>query len=285
MTAAAPFAPFATGAPTDVLALVTSVSPWSPAARAAVALAARFGARLTGCYVDPSLRMLHGGEAEPSVLALLMDTPGERPEDHEAFLAYARESGVHRASWLATRAGIAPTVRRLGAWHDLAVIERDLAGEDMAFEVLGEALLTCRTSSLILPPAWSGDTRFPRVAVAWNGSIESARAIHAALPFLRASEEVLLLDGEAPVYEDDQVHAPQFDPEAYLGNHGVLFRTRRVRATPRDAGAVLLREIAQARAGLLVMGAYGHSRVRERVLGGATRHILQHAELPIFVQH
>lgn len=273
------------GAPTDILALVTATSPWSPAAVAAASLAAGFEARLTGCYVDPSLRMLHGGEPDPSVLALLLDNPHENPGDRDAFLAMAREAGVHRASWMATRAGLAQTTRQLGAWHDLIVIERDMIDADSAFDVLGEALLTCRTPCLLLPPAWPGPVRAARVALAWNGSIESIRAIHASLPFAHAAAEVLLLDGEAPSYEDEQPRAPHFDPVAYLANHGIKARTRRVHATPSEAGVALLREIEAAQAELLVMGAYGHSRVRERVLGGATRHILQHVRVPVLMQH
>lgn len=273
------------GAPTDVLALVTATSPWSPAAVAGASLAADFDARLSGCYIDPGLRMLHGGEPEPSVLALLIDPPHENPEDHASFIALARDAGVHRASWIVTRAGIAQTTRQMGAWHDLIVIERDMVDETVAFDVLGEALLTCRTPCLLLPPSWHGPIRPERVALAWNGSIESIRAIHAALPFLHRASDVVLLDGEAPAYDDEQERAPRFDPAAYLINHGIKARVRRVHAAPNEAGAALLREVEATKAKLLVMGAYGHSRVRERVLGGATRHILQHVNVPILMQH
>ncbi|WP_267221177.1 universal stress protein [Dyella silvae] len=273
------------GAPTDVLALVTACSPWSPAAHVAVALAADFGARVTGCYVDPALRVQHGGESEPSVLALLMDLPHENSREREAFHELARHAGVSHALWTATRTGIAPTLRQLGAWHDLAVIEREIACEGDSFGILSEALLTCRTTCLILPPSGHVRSRFTRLAIAWNGSIESARAIHAALPFARLAEEVWLFDGETPAYEDDQERAPHIDPLTYLAHHGIHARPRRIHTTPHDAGAALLREIAELKADLLVMGAYGRSRVRERVLGGATRHVLQHAGVPVLMRH
>lgn len=273
------------GAPSDILALVTSVTPWSPAAQVATSLAATFGANLSGCYVDSSLRMLHGGEAEPSVLALLLDVPEENDDDRDAFAAYGRQAGVPHAHWMVTRAGIAPTLRQLSAWHDLVVVERDMVEESILFEVLGEALLMCRAPSLLLPSHWHGDVAFKRVAIAWNGSLESVRAIHSALPFLLRADDVLLIDGEAPAYEDDQERAPHFDPVIYFGNHGVHVHTHRLQVTPREAGAALLRDVEQAKAELLVMGAYGHSRVRERVLGGATRYVLQHAQLPILMQH
>jgi len=273
------------GAPTDILALVSSSSPWSPATHVAVALAADFDARLTGCYVDPSLRTQQGGEAEPSVLALLMDLPHENSREREDFHELARRAGVPHALWTATRTGIARTLRQLGAWHDLAVIERDMVSEGDAFDVLSEALLTCRTTCLLLPPAWQGQLRPTRVVITWNGSIESARAIHASLPFARLAEEVWLIDGETPEYEDDQERAPHIDPQTWLAHHGVNARSRRIHATPHEAGAALLQEVHQMRADLLVMGAYGRSRVRERVLGGATRHILQNASVPVLMRH
>lgn len=273
------------GAPTDVLALVTSCSPWSPATHVAVSLAADFGAQVTGCYVAPPLRTQHGVESEPSVLALLMDLPHENSRERDAFHELARHAGVPHALWTATRTGIARTLRQLGAWHDLVVVERDLACDGDSFEVLSEALLTCRTTCLILPPSWQGHARFARLVITWNGSIESARAIHAALPFARLAEQVWLIDGETPAYEDDQERAPHIDPQTYLAHHGIQVHSRRIHATPHEAGAVLLREITELKADLLVMGAYGHSRVREHVLGGATRHILKNASLPVLMQH
>ena len=75
------------GAPVDLLALVTSTQPWSPAANVAMTLAASFGARVTGCFVGPSLRTLRGGEAEPSVVALLLDNTYTFNQDGDEFIA------------------------------------------------------------------------------------------------------------------------------------------------------------------------------------------------------
>ncbi len=61
--------------------------------------------------------------------------------------------------------------------------------------------------------------------------------------------------------------------------------SRRIHATPHEAGAALLREATSIGADLLVMGAYGHSRTRERVFGGATRHVLRHARVPVLMEH
>ncbi|WP_114240696.1 universal stress protein [Dyella sp. C9] len=272
-------------APSDVLALITSTTPWSPAAHVALSLGASFGAGVSGCYIDSSLRMLHGGEEDASVLALLVDRPQCNPDDRDAFLVLAREHGVAHARWLVARASIAAMLRRLCAWHDLVVIERNLLDEGALFDVLGEALLLCRAPSLILPPERAGPARFAHVALAWNGSIESVRAMHAALPLLRMASQVTLIDGDTPRDDEEQEYTPRFDPLEYLTAHGIRPTSRRLHVTPHDAGHALLHEASELRADLLAMGAYGHSRVRERVLGGATRQVLQHSPIPVLMQH
>ncbi len=269
----------------DIVALVTSTGPWSSAALTALALSARFGGHVTGCYVDISLRGIHGSDIDPSALAMLMDVPQENHADRDAFRATARSMGVRSASWSVTRASIASTMRQVGAWHDLIVLERDILQEPSLFDALGEALVACRSPCLVLPPFWDGNADFKRVVIAWNGSIESVRAIHAALPFAKAAREVILIDGETPHYDDDPGQDPPFFPLNYLLTHDVPAKTHRIHVTPREAGSAIWRLAVQERADLLVTGAYGRSRLRERALGGATRYLLHHASIPMLVQH
>jgi nucleotide-binding universal stress UspA family protein len=269
----------------DIVALVTSTGPWSPAALTALALAAQFGSHVTGCYVDMSLRANHGGNLEPTALALLLDAPHENHADRDAFQATARRMGVLSASWAVTRTNIAGTMRQVGAWHDLIVIERDILQEPTLFDALGEALVACRSPCLLLPPFWDGRTDFKRVVIAWNGSIESVRAIHAALPFAKAAHEVIVIDGETPHLDDEQEQDPPFFPLNYLLTHGISAKTHRIQVTPREAGNAIWRLATLEHADLLVMGAYGRSRLRERTLGGATQYLLHHATIPMLVQH
>jgi nucleotide-binding universal stress UspA family protein len=245
-------------------------------------LAARWNGTLTGCYLDPALRLLNAAEAEPTVLALLYESSQSQDDPARAdFAGFAARYGVQAARWAVVRTGVAQTLRMLGAWHDLAVLERDLVAPEGLFEVLGEALLGCRTPCLVLPEG-EPEAAFARIAVGWNGRIEAIRAIRAALPLLAGAGEVCVLDG-APEPDEDVSGLPRFDPCAYLAAHGIAARRRRFHAEPSSAGAALLREVRGY--DLLVMGAYGHSRMRERVLGGATRHVLEHARVPVLMMH
>lgn len=268
----------------DVLALVTSAGPWSPAAFAGVDIAAKFNAHLTGCYIDPSLRSLRGIDDEPTVMALLMDARRIERDDYDSFAAFAHARGVKHVSWQSTDVAPAKTMRALGAWHDLIVLERDLADESSMLEVLGEALLACRVPCLLLPPHWDKPLSFSRMVVGWNGGIESIRAVHAALPLAVAADQVIVLKDGALALEKDG-RQPSFDPTIYLRSHGVSVSEMPLYASPLNSGPELMRTARRLSADCLVMGAYGHARTRERVLGGATRHVLQHADIPVLMQH
>jgi nucleotide-binding universal stress UspA family protein len=283
-TSADPAAPVA--GPSDVLALVTSTNPWSPAAVAGISLAARWGSNLTGCFVDPSTRMLHGADAEPTVLGLLVEPPVVVDVDaHAAFGTLAQTSGVREAMWAVSSTSVAETLRHLGAWHDLAVIERDIVETSGLLDILGEAILGSQLPCLILPPQWSRELSFERVVIGCNGSIESIRAIHAALPFLRMAKQVTLIDGDVRGSNDTDSRLPHFDPFIYLLRHHVTARPQYIRASSDLAGDILLKKARDAQIDLLVMGAYGHSPMRERVFGGATRRVLEEADIPVLMQH
>lgn len=270
------------GRASDVLALVASATPWCAASTVGARLAALWQGSLTGCYLDPALRMLTAADAEPSVLALLYEetAPVDAPTADD-FAEFAVAFGVSRTRWAMVRTGVAQTLRALGAWHDLAVLERGLVPPDRLVEVMGEALLGCRVPCLMLPDGMA-EARFERALIGWNGQQEAIRAIRSALPLLVEAREVCVLDGASSPGAGTQ-GLPVFDPCAYLAQHGIAARKRRFQTEAPTAGAALLHEARDH--DLLVMGAYSHSRTRERVLGGATRHVLAHAKLPVLLMH
>jgi nucleotide-binding universal stress UspA family protein len=282
-TAVDPAAPLAR--PGDILALVTSTSPWSPAAVAGIAIAARWGGNLTGCFVEPSARMLRDTDGGPTVLGLLTEPHADDADAYATFGSFARQSGVNVASWAISNMGVAQTLRHLGAWHDLAVIERDMVATSGLLDVLGEAILGCQLPCLILPPRWNREISFERVVIGCNGSLESIRAIHAAMPFLRMAKHVTLIDGDVLGSRDAGGRLPHFDPFVYLLRHNITAKPQYIRASSDLAGDILLKEARNAQVDLLVMGAYGQSPMRERVFGGATRRVLEEADIPVLMQH
>jgi nucleotide-binding universal stress UspA family protein len=131
--------------------------------------------------------------------------------------------------------------------------------------------------------------RFPdagrRVLVAWDGGREAARAVSDALPFLARAEtvEVSVFDPErSPRTHGEQ---PGADIALFLSRHGVKVTVHRQSGAGYDVGAQILSRAADAAADLIVMGGYGHARVRELVLGGVTRTILESMTVPVLMSH
>ena len=135
------------------------------------------------------------------------------------------------------------------------------------------------------PPQPVQTVSLARIAIAWNGAAGAVRAVHAALPLLRQANEVLLLRGAPKETFQEVSWKPPFDVDAYLDRHGIHVRSRDLLTHERDAGEALLEQADRFHADLLVMGAYGRSRFSEWALGGATRHVLSNARLPVLLRY
>lgn len=137
---------------------------------------------------------------------------------------------------------------------------------------------------LVVPPEY-GHAAIPGTAVVgWNGGVQAMRAIAAALPLLQRADNVKLAlinpDGLSEMHGEE----PGADMALYLARHGVRVEVVRER-TKSTEGAALMAVARDCGAGLMVAGAYGHSRYREWALGGVTRELLERAEVPLLVAH
>ena len=123
------------------------------------------------------------------------------------------------------------------------------------------------------------------VMLCWNASRESARAASDALPLLRAAAKVIVLCVDPRSSAHGHGAEPGADAAAWLSRHGVKVTVQRDVAANSDVGNVILSRAADLDVGLIVMGLYGHSRLRETVLGGASRTLLASMTVPLFVSH
>jgi nucleotide-binding universal stress UspA family protein len=136
---------------------------------------------------------------------------------------------------------------------------------------------------MFVPPA-SKPGKFETIFVAWKNTREAARAVAEAMPFLqRASQVIVGLVEEEGASEQFGIE-PGADIGRYLSRHGVAAEIRPINGWVY-AGEALLNEAQRTGAQMIVMGGYGHSRFREWVLGGATRHLLTHAGVPVLMAH
>jgi nucleotide-binding universal stress UspA family protein len=120
-----------------------------------------------------------------------------------------------------------------------------------------------------------------RVTVAWNGRREATRAVFDAIPLLRLAQSVDIVW----VDPEEEGDIPAAEISVALARHGITCQASKAESVGGDAGEALLRQTKAFGADLLVMGCYGHSRLREFVLGGASRYVLRHMSLPILMSH
>lgn len=190
------------------------------------------------------------------------------------------------ASGVAQLADLGRHVADRARFADLAVLPAPYAaglGPDVAL-VTEAVLFDAGIPALILPDDGALTTTPERITMAWNDGPEALRAARAALPFLQEADRVHVVVVDPP---EHALH--RSDPggliSQYLARHGVRVEIDVVsKSLPRVAD-VLMRHATDVEADMVVMGAYGHSRIREAVFGGATRHMLEQSHLPLFMVH
>lgn len=273
----------------DILINTSHFDHWSGDAQYGMQLAALVHAAVTGIYVYPSPLYATPEFGSPDVIETL--TVMSRTLEasalgaRESFLAWARRLGIEHAEWRVAQGNLTDALAQIGCWHDLLVLERDDRRTWSTPEDLAGLILSVGLPCIVVPPQPVGDVTLARIAIAWNGAPEAVRAVHASLPLLQRADDVLLIRGAPREVFRDVDWKPPFDIDGYLHRHGVRPHSQDLATAGRATGPALLEQARQFDADLLVMGAFGRSRFSEWVLGGATRHVLWHAALPLLLQH
>ena len=195
-------------------------------------------------------------------------------------IQWSSETGV------AQLADIGRHVAMRARFSDLAILPQPY-GEKRGAElepVLEAAMFDGKVPVIMLPAKGKPISAAKNVLIAWNESNEAMAAVRAALPILQAADIVRV------VVIDPPVHGPsRSDPggqlSQFLARHDVKVEIDVLSKTMPRVSDVLLRHADDTNADLVVMGAYGHSRFREAILGGATRSMLEQADLPVFMAH
>jgi nucleotide-binding universal stress UspA family protein len=225
------------------------------------------------------------GETLSSRMAGRID-PAHRAHAHELFQR-ARCWGDVALDWLELHGE--PVIRSLARRAlaaDLLVLgqrdPKDASGFDVPGDLAEAAIIDGGRPSLVVPFAGAATPAPQTVLVAWKSTPECARALSASLPFLRAAGKVHLVCANDNV---DETHSAPVELVPYLGLHGVDRVHEHRRLDDGNPGKQILSLASEVGADLIVMGCYGHSRARELVLGGASRTVLDSAQVPVLMSH
>lgn len=254
----------------------------------AVKFAAAQGAHLTGLHVIDIPEI-------PGYVAT--NFPREVLENHRklffdeaeklqsAFTRACENSGLS-FNWACVEGDIEKTVIRAARSADLILVVggAGIESEDRT-SVADRVVLEGGRPVLVIPAVGSGTVIGSKVGVAWSASKEATRAVHDALPLLQAAERVWVVSVNPPASGREHGEAPRMDIAAHLSRHGIRAEAQAVSVDDRDTGQGLLDWASNEGADLMVMGAYGHTRWRELVLGGVTAHVLRRTRVPVLMSH
>jgi nucleotide-binding universal stress UspA family protein len=261
----------------------------SPARDYAISVAAAFEAHLTGVafLYDPIVPVSGAGYMPADVIeSQQRDNAAASKAAVDRFAKAAEGAGLSAEPVMlsASLAGVGEQFGRLARRFDLAIVDQAQAETSAIEEVIAEAaLFDSGRPVVIVPYIQKGPLKVDRVMACWDGSRTAARAIADAMPFLKRAGrvEVMIVASESGM--DDEL--PGADMAEHLARHGLNVDVQRSVAAGVDVADLLLSHAADADIDFIVMGGYGHSRLREFILGGVTRHILQAMTAPVLMAH
>ena len=254
----------------------------------AIQLAKQYDACLVGLYafspyIPPGYVMAHmGAEIEAAQNKIAVESMSRA---EKVFCKQTSAAGLEEIEWHTAYDEPAHAMSSCARYADLVVIGQsdssDDSGVDMDFPE--RLVLTAGRPVLILPHAGDFPTIGKRILVAWNASQEATRAISNATPFLRSADSVYVMAVNSKTSKNDIVQSENM--VRYLERLGTSAEVKDIHGVEIDVGNELLSRASDLDADLIVMGCYGHSRLREWVLGGATRTILESMTVPVLMSH
>lgn len=274
-----------------IMTIISNAALYRPALDTARCLSERFDAHLEAlCLgVDPSQQGFYYAGA---TAMMMQDNMAQVRTDTEVLEGEVRQIlASSLLPWsttaLATQSiTLNHVVSHRCRFADLVVLPRPYGeGRGHDSEAIIESAMFDGNAPVLVLPDDTALTECPgNVVIAWNESPEALRAVRAALPFLKAAESISIAIIDPPQ------HGPErSDPGGALGQmlarHGVRAEVSVLARTMPRVADILNRHASDKNADLIVMGGYGHSRFRESILGGATRHMLEISDVPVLMAH
>lgn len=268
---------------------------------AAFSIAKRFGGHVEAVFVQPdpmhTIPMVGEGISADTIRQLMESAAIAIKQQRDATKAMFdqaceatdialvdrtdRAGGLPSVTWSESTGQSEDIVPEKALLCDLVVFPCAVSDMAPALRPTFESVLLKSRRPILLAPNGGSALIGQKVAIAWNGTPEAASALSAAMSFLDTGTAAHLLTAIS-----SRTDADEPDGAAdYLAWHGIGCERHVIEPQDEPVGAALMRKAVEIGADLLVLGGYGHHRLRERILGGVTHHVLNHAELPILIAH
>jgi nucleotide-binding universal stress UspA family protein len=256
----------------------------------AARLARRFDAHLIGLHALTVVKLpgyarvaMEGGAGIEEFQAKAATEAARQAQ--QVFTRGVNAVGLSKTEWRASRGDAAEVAPLHARYADLVVIGQPNPSDESGVEPeLAERLvLAAGRPVVVVPYAGTFAEIGKRVMVAWNAGREATRALTDAIPMLREAKEVHVIAFNPVGAPHGEV--PGADIGLYLARHGIKVNVSQQTAEDVDVGNQLLSRAADLDVDLIVMGAYGHSRMKELVLGGVTRTIFESMTVPVLMSH
>jgi nucleotide-binding universal stress UspA family protein len=254
-------------------------------------LARKFDAQLTGLFIVPDYVVPSYVEAQISVDLITDVTEKAVARAKDTLAGYqklADDSGVSMEAHV-VEGQVIPILREHTKYSDLLLLGQDQPDDpDNSSYGLADALLFEGACACMVVPH-SGKLEAPgkRVLLTWNASRESARALREAMPFLTRAETVVVLSSEPDGGDSETArgHPHALELDRLLKSHGIEAVSSGISDTDITTTDAIIGQAADMNADMIIMGAYGHARLREIILGGVTRDLLKQSPVPLFLAH
>ncbi len=259
---------------------------------AAIAVARWQDAHLTAIAIAEQPAYYYGIGSEVSADIYLQDVERAQAAGKElAQEAGSRiaDAGIRgEARWATgTLAAIGEIAARHGRYADLALVGQPVAGdfEPVMRRTFEGVLIESGRPLVLLPAGWDKGQFGRRIVVAWTPRREAARAVSDAMPLIAGAESVHVVTVDPDVGETDHGEEPGADLAAVLARHGVAVTVNQMPSAGQNAAECIHEHAVDTGADLIVMGGYGHWRLRETLFGGVTRDMLKAAKIPVLMSH
>ena len=248
----------------------------------ATRLCKTFEAHLSGVYLLQKISIpAYAGAYVPVEVFQANDDETEKLRDKAEAVFTAKCESVNIDSHFSSVEGdVSTELNRCSRYADLLLVpqRKNDRFDFNPYYQLSDVLLGAACPVLLLPDGKPPALPPESALLAWNGERECARALKAAMPMLSQVKKIDVVAVNREIDEAEEI-------TVHLNRHGIKTEVHSLQGSQFDKGDALLDQATELNSQMIIMGAYGHSRIRELMLGGTTRHVLEHTQLPVLFSH